>query len=472
MGGRDDRMWAWTATEVVAATTSGEVRCSEVADAVLGRIAEVNPKLNAVTLELGESAAARATALDEAFARGERPGPLHGVPITIKDNVDVIGQRTPNGLPGLMGVVAPADSPLTANLLGAGAVLVGRTNTPEFSMRITTDNPLFGLTLNPWADGISCGGSSGGAGSAIAAGMGAIAHGNDIAGSVRVPSLHCGVPGIKPSQGRVPAFVPSAASERATVSQLMSAQGPLARSVADVRLGLRVMAGRDVRDPFWVPAPLDGPEPVLPRRIGVIDEIPGLPFDPSVAAAVATAVRVLTDAGHEVERIVVPDIVGTGFLASRLLFTDMAHHMIPVAERLGSERVQWYFRSLFALAPPITDVGEYVDLLAARSTAVRQWLAALEELPVVIAPLLTRGVLEVGEDFRDDETLHGIWTSLYPSITVNLMGLPSALAPTGLHDGLPCGVQVIAGRYREDRCLAVAEVIEAAVGRLVPPMSR
>lgn len=467
--GRDERIWAWTAVETVAATTSGEVSCREVTDAALARLAAVNPALNAVTLTLADEALATAAALDEAHTRGDALGPLHGVPVTIKDNIDVRGQRTPNGLPGLAGLIAPDDSPVTRNLGRAGAVTIGRTNTPEFSMRITCNNPLFGLTRNPWDERISCGGSSGGAGAAVAAGIGAIGHGNDIAGSVRVPSLHCGVPGIRPTQGRIAGFLPSASAERGSLSWSMSMQGPLARTVDDVRLGLAVMAGRDHRDPMWVPAPLDGPP--LPRRVALVDEVPGLPLAPAVAEALATAARVLAEAGYTVERVAVPDLVASGFLASRLLFTDMARQMIPQAEVLGSEEIRWYFRTLFELAPPITEVDEYLELLARRTTLARAWVAVLEEHPVVVAPLLTRGLLEVDEDLRDAATLHGIWEALYPSITVNLVGLPAVLAPTGLHGGLPTGVQLIAPRYREDVALDAAAVIEAAVGRLTPPIA-
>jgi amidase len=257
-------LWQWGAGEVVAATTSGEVSCAEVTRSVLERMGDAGPAVNAVTLALGEAAVVSARALDDAFAAGEPPGPLHGVPVTIKDNIDVAGQRTPNGLPGLAGLVATEHSPVTRSWLAAGAVLVGRTNTPEVSMRPTTDNPLYGLTRNPWDGRVASGGSSGGAGVSAVMGFGALAHGNDIGGSVRIPALHCGVPGIKPSQGRVPAYVPSAAVERSTVAALMSVQGVLARSVADLRLGLATMSARDVRDPWWVPAPLVGPP--APRR--------------------------------------------------------------------------------------------------------------------------------------------------------------------------------------------------------------
>lgn len=463
-------LWAWTATEVVAATTSGEVSAREVTEAVLSRIDALNPRLNAITLELHDDARRRAGELDDRYARGEPCGALHGVAVTIKDNIDVQGQRTPNGLAALADLVAPDDSPVTRHFGEAGAVLVGRTNTPEFSMRLCTDNPLFGPTVNPWDPGVTCGGSSGGAGVATTAGFAAINHGNDIAGSVRVPALHCGVFGLRPTQGRIPAFLPTATAERPTLSWLMSTQGPLTRSVADIRLALSVMAQRDPRDPLWSPAPIEGPPHRSPRRVGIVTEIPGLPLAPSVRDALDTTARLLEDAGHEVVPVDVPDLVDTGRLASRLLFTDLAAQMVPTAERIGSERIRWYFHTLLEIEPPVTDVTAYVEQLARRTTLIREWSAILEDHAVVVMPLLAGGLLEVDVDLRDEASLRTMWADLAPSIAVNLLGLPSLMTPTGLHDGLPTGVQIVAGRHREDLCIGAAEVIEAATGRLVAPL--
>jgi amidase len=466
-GASTDRpLWQWTATEVAAATRAGQVSCREVVTAVVARLRAANPRLNAVTLDLGDEALVAAGALDEARVAGRATGPLHGVPITIKDNVDVRGQRTPNGLVGLAGLIAPDDSPVVRHLVAAGAVIIGRTNTPEFSMRATTNNRLYGLTRNPWDERISCGGSSGGAGAAVAAGIGAIGHGNDIGGSVRFPALHCGVAGLKPTQGRIPAFLPSATVERATLSALMSVQGPLARSVADLRLALGAMAARDARDPWWVPAPLEGP--AAPRRVGLIETVPGQLIAPSVAEALAIAARALGAAGYEVEPITPPSLDASRDLAMRLLFTDIRHQMMPLVERFGSDEIRWYFDTLFGTISPFEDVGEYLEGLAARSILLRDWLALLEHHPVVLAPQQTGPLLEVDEDLRSPERLREIWSGLGPSITINLIGLPSVLVPTGLHHGLPAGVQLIAGRYREDLCLAAAEAVEGRVGALAP----
>ena len=224
-------IWRMSAVETAQATRSGRLSCTEVVEAHCERLQAVNPDLNAVTVDLRESAVEAARALDAAFRAGVAPGPLHGVPVTIKENVDVTGQATPNGVAGFAGVIAPDDSPVTRNLTRAGAVVIGRTNTPEFSFRAFTDNPLRGLTRNPWdPEGVTCGGSSGGAAASVAAGVGAIAHGNDIGGSLRIPAYCCGCATIRPTLGRVPAYNPSQAEERALLMQMMSVQGPIARA--------------------------------------------------------------------------------------------------------------------------------------------------------------------------------------------------------------------------------------------------
>ena len=200
------------------------------------------------------------------FEAGARLGPLHGVPVTTKVNVDQRGHATTNGVVEFRNVIATEDSPVVANFRKAGAVLVGRTNTPAFSHRWFSDNDLHGATHNPWSKALTPGGSSGGAASAVAAGMGAIAHGNDFGGSIRYPAYACGVLGLRPTPGRIPAFNPSATSDRPITAQLMSVQGPLARSVADVRLALSAMAQGDVRDATWMPVPLDRARTAAPDR--------------------------------------------------------------------------------------------------------------------------------------------------------------------------------------------------------------
>src|SRR5204863_6281537 len=186
---------------------------------------------------------------------------LRGVPVTIKENVAQEGPATGSGVGGCKDVIATRDRAPVASWKRAGAIIVGRTNTPAFSLRWHTDNDLRGRTFNPWHRDRTPGGSSGGAASALAVGIAPLAHGNDLGGSVRYPAYCCGVAGIRPTLGRLAAYNATVTEERPVGMQLMSVQGPLARRVADVRLGLAAMSARDPRDPWWAPAPLVG-EPV------------------------------------------------------------------------------------------------------------------------------------------------------------------------------------------------------------------
>ncbi|MCP4224120.1 MAG: amidase, partial [Actinomycetia bacterium] len=257
-------LWKLGAVELAAGIKAGDYTCVEVTESVLGRIEAKNPALNAIVFDQTEEARAQAVEADRAVAANEPLGPLHGVPVTIKENVDQVGTPTTNGVPAFADNVATSDAPVVRNLRNAGAIFVGRTNTPEFSMRGTTDNPLRGRTYNPWNEEASPGGSSGGAGAAAAAGFGPLHHGNDIGGSLRFPSFANGLVTVKPTTFRVPVYNPSAPAERGPLSQAMSCQGIIARHAADVALATEVLITPDPRDPNcpplpWAGPPLDGP---------------------------------------------------------------------------------------------------------------------------------------------------------------------------------------------------------------------
>src|SRR5918994_7741930 len=200
-----DDLWQRSAVELAQGIRQRTFSCREVMESVTARIRAMNPALNAIVYDYTEEALAEARRADDDLAVSWVRGPLHGVPITIKENVDQEGKPTPNGLPALEKIIAPEDAPLVRNLRNAGAIIVGRTNTPELSMRATTDNPLHGRTKNPWHPDASPGGSSGGAGAAAAAGFGPIHHGNDIGGSLRFPAYACGLATVKPTPGRIAA---------------------------------------------------------------------------------------------------------------------------------------------------------------------------------------------------------------------------------------------------------------------------
>ena len=460
-------IWQWSAVETARATRAGDVSCEAVAQAHIARLHAANPALNAVVVDLSDQALEAARAADAAQARGAALGSLHGVPVTIKINIDVEGQANSNGAVALAGNIAPGDAPVTANLRAAGAIILGLTNAPEYSLRLCTDNALHGLTLNPWDPAVTCGGSSGGAAASMAAGIGCIAHGNDIGGSLRWPA-HCnGISTVKPTLGRVAAFNPSAPAERPLMAQLMSVQGPLAREVADVRLGLEVMARRDMRDPWWVPAPLHTAGAGGPCRVAVARVPSDMRADPGVMAMIAQAAGWLADAGYEVTPDVeVPDLAGTWKLWAELLTTEVS--TLQAAQMLDGASPD-FARALDGMLrmATILDGEGYMRAVAFRARLLRDWLTFLETYPIILAPLSVRKALPVNGDIADDDAVRRILgDDLRFSSALSVLGLPVAVTPVGLLDGHPLGVQLIGSRYREDRCLDAAAAIEARVGVL------
>src|SRR5215469_6994116 len=278
-----DKLWRWDAARLAEAIRLGRISSREAVSASLERLAAVNGAVNAVTVVLADEALAAADQADRDLRSGKLFGPLHGVPVTIKENVDQAGTATTNGVVAFKDLIAETDSPPAANWKRAGAIVIGRTNTLAFSLRWHTDNELRGPTLNPWDKTRTPGGSSGGAAASVALGITPLAHGNDYGGSIRYPAYCCGLAGIRPTLGRVPSFNGTAPEEPPISLQIFAVQGPLARRVRDVRLGLAAMAARDMRDPWWVPVPLSGPEPARPIRVALTVNPAGLGVNPAVA---------------------------------------------------------------------------------------------------------------------------------------------------------------------------------------------
>jgi len=242
-------LWTKSATDLAALIASGATSSVEVLNAHLERIEAVNPSLNAVVRILGDEARVAAEQADAAIQRGDVLGPLHGVPISVKDNIDVIGDVSTQGIPMLAEIVATADAPVVERMRGAGAIPFVRTNMPELGLRVHTHSVTYGLTKNPWDSTRTAAGSSGGEASAIASGMSPLGLGNDIGGSLRNPAFACGVSSIKPSGQRVPYATTTMPGTPMLAEQFMLAQGVLARRVADLRLGLSIIAGAHPRDP-------------------------------------------------------------------------------------------------------------------------------------------------------------------------------------------------------------------------------
>lgn len=463
----ESEIWRWSARETARAIAAGETSAEAVTAACLARKAETNPALNAVVVDLSDQAMAAAKAADAAQAAGQPLGPLHGVPVTVKINVDVEGQANSNGVVGLSNLIAPSDSPVAANFRKAGAIIIGQTNTPEFSLRAFTSNVLYGLTKNPWDPQITCGGSSGGAAASIAAGIGCIAHGNDIGGSLRWPAACCGVATIKPTLGRVPAYNESATVERPPMAQLMSVQGPIAREVADVRLGLAALAQRDPRDPWWVPAPLEGPPPPKPVKVAVARLPDDLDADPEVLGLVRGAADHLAQAGYVLEEVEVPDVTATWQLWCDLICTEIVTVQLEGMKALGSPQYMGAIEGLLNMANLLDHAG-YIQAMAFRARRLREWLMLLEDYPIILAPVSVQPTPAFDADLKGDAAVYRFFQNDLRFVgAISVLGLPVATVPAGLTaKGHPVGVQLIASRYREDLALDAAAAIEARVGVL------
>jgi amidase len=460
-------LWRCDAIDLAAAIREGAISSREATAAVLERIQALNPVLNPISLDLADSALAAADRADQALRRGEPLGPLHGVPVTTKENVDQQGLPTTNGVPAFRNVIASDDSPPVANWKRAGAIVVGRTNTPAFSLRWHTDNAAAGRTFNPWSRERTPGGSSGGAAVAVATGMGPLAHGNDLGGSVRYPAYCCGVAGIRPTLGRVPAFNPTAPVERPPTGQLMSVQGVLARRVRDVRLGLAAMAARDPRDPWWVPAPHEGPPVGTPIRAALCPDPAGMRVHAAVRGAVRDAGLALEAQGYLVEEIEPPGLERIFEIWATTLAMDIRTTQLDAINQHADPAARRCMELWLEQCPPV-DGPTYTALLAERARHLREWLVLLERYPVIVGPTSAEPPFLVGFDHRDAAATRRLLEAQRLLASVNCLGLPAVAVPVGSHEGAPLGVQIIASRYREDLALAAAEVVEAAHGLPTP----
>ncbi len=465
-----DALWKWDATALAAAIRARRISSRDAVTACVERMHAVNPALNAVTCDLSEQALALADRADAAIARGDSAGTLHGVPVTIKENVDQEGCATVNGVAAFKDVIAPADSPVVANWKRAGAVIIGRTNTPAFSFRLDTVNDFRGRTYSAWSRTHTPGGSSGGASSSVAAGITPLGHGNDIAGSVRYPAYCTGIAGLRPSFGRVPAYNPSGKAERVISAQLMSVQGPLARSVRDVRLGFEAMAAGDPRDPWWTPAPLIGPVAAAPIRVAVVDgasDLGGIAPSPPVAVAMKQAADALIEAGYEIVDDPTPGFAAAFELWFDMLIPEFRRFMHADFERDGDDGIRTAMRLMLDNVPE-RGAEAHLVALAQRTRLIRDWNLFLARTPLVLTPVCTELPYVHGFDVESAARTMRLWRESATLMAVPVLGLPAIAVPTGIASGLPVGVQLVGPRFREDLVLAAAEAIEARVPRITP----
>ena len=333
-------------------------------------------------------------------------------------------------------------------------------------MRGTTDNPLHGRTYNPWHPDASPGGSSGGAGSAAAAGFGPLHHGNDIGGSLRSPSFCNGVVTVKPTLGRMATFNSTASAEAGLLARLMSTQGIIARSVADVRLATEVMSAGDARDPWWMPVPFHGAPLGRPIRVAVTRNPYDQVLHPGIADAIDRAAGALSDEGYDVVETEPPPIMeaAQGWFSAGI--TELKLTGDAFVQQFGSDDLKLVFERYYAIGN-LLDLAGYRAGLSDRTRILREWSLFLEDHPLVLTPFLLCPTYAWNADVSDEAEFRRLLFSTVYSYGMNFLGLPAGVLPTGLVEGLPAGVQLVGRRFREDVVLDAMQAIESRVGRLV-----
>lgn len=456
-------LWRMSATELAEAIRSSQVSSRDVVEAHLRRIEEVNPSINAVTVVLAEQALDAATAADRITTEGGELPLFHGVPVTIKENIDLVGTPTTQGTKALAQAYPSVDAPDVERLRAAGAIPIGRTNLPTLGMRLHTDSELRGVTVNPWDRSRTPGGSSGGEAAAIATGMSPFGLGNDTGGSLRWPAQCCGITTLKPTLGRIPHASSIEPADPPISSQLMGVDGPLARRVADLRTGVEVMAGVSWRDPWTVPAPLRGP--VVPMRAAIVLDPAGLGAAPHVQEGVRNAAAALEDAGYGVDEIEPPSIAAAAKTALDMLNPDWHVWWEFMSSTADPDTKRFMSALLEAVGEPdpLTTILSFMR----RESLLRAWGEFQEGHPLIVAPVFTDAPFEVGKDMTA-RGVADIHRGMRMALAVSALGLPAVALPVGIAEGLPQAVQVIGPRYREDLCLDAAEAIEDRLGIITP----
>ncbi len=451
-----------TASELTALIRARQLSAVEATRATLARIDRLNPGLNAIVQRRDEDALAEARALDARIARGEDPGPLAGVPVTVKVNIDQQGHATTNGLRIQANLIATEDSPPVMNLRRAGAIIVGRTNTPAFSLRWFTRNSLHGATRNPAFPGLTPGGSSGGAASAVAAGLGPLAHGTDIAGSIRYPAYACGIHGLRPGLGRVPAFN-ATAGDRLIGGQLMATSGPLARSAADLRLGLLALSQPDIRDPWHSPAT---PAPYA-KRAALALAPDGLQTDPVLQDTLLRAAKALEAQGWEIGTPTLPPFREAMELQLTLWLSEFGLGGAEAIAREADPDASFVHRELTKLAPPPT-LETFMKALQSRARLARLWRGFFADWPVLLTPVSARLPFPDHYDTRNPEAFAEVIEAQMPQIAPPFMGLPGLALTTGRTATHPLGIQALADRGCEHILLDVADLLAPDIPAVTP----
>ena len=458
-------IWKLNGYEISNLLNKKEVSATEICNNLIDHIEKINPKINAIVVETFEDAKKQAKILDKKIKDGEKIGTLAGVPTTIKVNTDQIGYPSTNGLRIQKDLIAKKDSPVVKNLRNSDALIIGKTNTPAFSIHWFTRNSLHGHTLNPHNKNITPGGSSGGAAAATAAGMGAIGHGTDIAGSIRYPAYACGIHGLRPSIGRVP-MINYTTPDRHIGGQIMAVSGPLARSIKDLELALKVMSNENYDDPWWTPLPFSLPIPE--KKIALLKKIEGLKIDSIISAELDLVAKRLEDSGWVIEEPKAPNFQEAANFQATLWLGEFRRTGGKAISEENDPDSNFIYNQMSRRCPD-TSLEKFMDSLQQRARISREWNKFFDQYPIILCPITGDIPFPDLKDLESEKSFDLVFNSKLPQIAPPYIGLPGlSFATSQTKQKIPLGVQFISRKFREDLLLNVAYDLENYYPKIEP----
>ena len=459
------QLWSLHAHQISKLFRNKEISATNICNSLINHIEEINPKINAIVVKTYEDSKKQAKILDKKIKNGDTLGLLAGVPITIKVNTDQNGYPSTNGLRIQKDLIAKKDSPVVKNLRNSDALMLGKTNTPAFSIHWFTRNSLHGHTLNPHNKSITPGGSSGGASSATAAGMGAIGHGTDIAGSIRYPAYACGIHGLRPSIGRVPMFNYTT-PDRHIGGQIMAVTGPLARCIKDLEIALKAMSIENYDDPWWTPIPFSFPIPE--KKVALLTKIEGLKTDPVIINELKIVARKLEESGWVVEEPKAPNFQEAANYQATLWLGEFRRTGGEAIRRENDPDANFIYSQMSKRCPD-TSIEKFMDSLQNRGRISREWNKFFDKYPLILCPITGDIPFPDLKDLESEESFDLVFDSMLPLIAPPYMGLPGlSFATSQTKQNIPLGVQFISRKFREDLLLNVAYDLEKNYPKIRP----
>ncbi|CAB4660458.1 unannotated protein [freshwater metagenome] len=453
--------WFMSGGDVRRLVREKEISVREVVESQIQRIEDVNGKINAIVASKPDDARATAQLIDD----GKIVAPNNGMTMTTKINTDHIGYANDNGVRGMAENQSLKTASCVEGLLGSGMTMMGRTNAPALSMRLHTDNELHGETLNPHGEHISCGGSSGGAAAAVAAGLCHVAQGSDVGGSLRWPAYCNGVIGLRPTMGRM-VVGGTNANLRGWMPANMATHGPIARTMEDLEAAFTAMNTPNWADPFWVPAPLSFPRPTTPTKVALVTQ-DSFGLHPAVAESVREAGRVLSDAGYIVEERTPPMLDEFFLLWTSLASIDITFGLLPAMTAANDAGLSGVFADWENAFVDHSAQG-FMKAHMLRDQVIRAWNEFFAEYPLVVLPGFGEPMMRRGQDREGAGAMFTVAELARYMLNIPALGIPAMSFPMGKHESAPMGVQIAAHAWREDLIIDAGFALEACRGKVTP----